>query len=81
MHQQSQIPRDPLQQNAEVQDAGRINKTQVQKGLSALKAMAAKDIEQRHLFLPYQSVILSTTNYGLNLTTWSQSNLLKLNKV
>ena len=30
-HEQSQIPRDPLRQNAYVQDAGRINKTQVQK--------------------------------------------------
>ena len=30
-HEQSQIPRDPLRQNADVQDAGRINKTQAQK--------------------------------------------------
>ena len=51
------------------------------KGLSALKAMAAKGIEQRHLFLLYQSVILSVNDYGLSLTTLSQSNLLKLDRV
>ena len=50
-------------------------------GLSALKAMASKGIEQRHLFLLYQSVILSVTDCGLGLTTLSQSNLLKLNRV
>ena len=31
------------------------------KGLSVLKAKAAKGIEQRDLFLPYQSVVLSDT--------------------
>ena len=68
--------------NADVQAEGRINKTQVQeKRLSALKAMAAKGIEQRHLFLLYQSVILSVIDYGLGLTTLSQSNLLKLDRV
>ena len=51
------------------------------KGLSALKAMASKGIEQRHLFLLYQSVILSVIDYGLGLTTLSQSNLLKLDRV
>ena len=33
------------------------------KGLSVLKAMAAKGIEQCHLFLLYQSVVLSVTDY------------------
>ena len=51
------------------------------KGLSALKAMASKGIEQHHLFLLYQSVILSVIDYGLGLTTLSQSNLLKLERV
>ena len=37
------------------------------KGLSVLKAMAAKVIEQRHLFLLYQSVVLSVIDYGLGL--------------
>ena len=37
------------------------------KGLSVLKAMAAKGIEQRHLFLLYQSVVLSVVDYGLGL--------------
>ena len=49
--------------------------------MSALKAMASKGIEQRHLFLLYQSVILSVIDYGLGLTTLSQSNLLKLDRV
>ena len=51
------------------------------KELSSLKAMAAKGIEQRDLFLLYQSVPLSVIDYGLGLSTLSQSNLLKLNKV
>ena len=51
------------------------------KGLSALKAVASKRIEQRYLFLLYQSVILSIIGYGLGLTTLSQSNLLKLDRV
>ena len=51
-------------------------KLRCKKGLSALKAMASKGIEQRHLFLLYQSVILSVIDYGLGLTTLSQSNLL-----
>ena len=48
------------------------------KGVSVLKAMAAQDIEQRHLLLLYQSVVLSVIDYGLGLTTMSQTNLLKL---
>ena len=56
-------------------------KLRCKKGLSALKAMASKGMEQRHLFLLYQSVILSVTDYGLGLTTLSQSNLLKLDRV
>ena len=51
------------------------------KGLAALKAMAAKGIEQRHLFLLYQSVVLSRIDYGLGLTTISQTNLQKLDRV
>ena len=43
--------------------------------------MASKGIKQRHLFLLYQSVILSVIDYGLSLTTLSQSNLLKLDRV
>ena len=80
-HEQSQIPRDPLRQNAYVQDAGRINKTQVQKRTVHVKSHGFKGIEQRHLFLLYQSVILSVIDYGLGLTTLSQSNLLKLDRV
>ena len=56
-------------------------KLRCKKGLSALKAMASKGIEQRHLFLLFQSVILSVIDYGLGLTTLSQSNLLKLDRV
>ena len=51
------------------------------KELSTLKSMASKGIEQRHLFLLYQSVILSVIDYGPGLTTLSQSNLLKLDRV
>ena len=43
--------------------------------------MASKGIEQRHMFLLYQSVILSAIDYGLDFTTLSQSNLLKLDRV
>ena len=50
-------------------------------GLSVLKAMAAKGIDQRHLLLLYQSVVLSVTDYGLGLTTVAQTNLLKLDRV
>ena len=53
----------------------------LKKGLSVLKAMAAKGIEQRHLFLLYQSVVLSVIDYGLGLTTMAQTNLLKLDRV
>ena len=51
------------------------------KGLSVLKAMAAKGIEKRHLFLLYQSVVFNVTDYGLGLTTMAQTNLLKLDRV
>ena len=37
------------------------------KGLLVLKAMDAKGIEQCHLFLLYQSVVLSDTDYRLSL--------------
>ena len=37
------------------------------KGLSVLKAKAAKGIEQRHLFLLYQSVVPSVIDYWLSL--------------
>ena len=50
-------------------------------GLSTLEAMDAKGIEQRHLFLLYQTVILSVLDYNLCLTTLSQSNLLRLDRV
>ena len=56
-------------------------KLRCKKGLSALKAMVSKGNEQRHLFLLYQSVILSVIDYGLGLTTLSQSNLLKLDRL
>ena len=56
-------------------------KLRCKKGLSTLKAMASKGIEQRHLFLLYKSVILSVIDYGLGLTNLSQSNLLKLDRV
>ena len=44
-------------------------KLRCKKRLFALKAMASKSIEQRFLFLLYQSVILSVIDYGLGLTT------------
>ena len=47
------------------------------KGLSVLKAMAAKGIEQRHLFLMYQNVVLSVIDYGIGFTM-SQTNLPRL---
>ena len=49
--------------------------------VSVLKAMAAKGIKQCHLFLLYQSVVLSIIDYGLGLTTVAQTNLLKVDKV
>ena len=54
---------------------------EVQERLSVLKAMDAKGTEQRQLFLLYQSVLLSVTDYGLSLTTMAQTNLLKLDRV
>ena len=80
-HEQSQIPRDPLRQNLTYKTQVESTKLRCKKGLSALKAMASKGIEQCHLFLLYQSVILSVTDHGLGLTTLSQSNLLKLDRV
>ena len=56
-------------------------KLRCKKGLSALKTMASNGIEQRHLFLLYQSVILNVIDYGLSPTTLSQYNLLKLDRV
>ena len=52
-------------------------KLRCKKGLSTLKVMASKGIERHHLFLLYLSVILSVIDCGLGLTTLSQSNLLK----
>ena len=46
-----------------------------------MKAVASNGIEQRHLFLLCHSVILDVIDYGLGLTTLSQSNLLKLDRV
>ena len=59
----------------------KLTKLRCKKGQSVLKAMASKGIEQRQLFLLYQSVMFSVIVYGLGLTTLSQSNLLKLNRV
>ena len=56
-------------------------KLRCKKGLYALGAMDSKGIEQCHLFLLYQSVILSVIDNGLGLTTLSKSNLLKLDMV
>ena len=57
------------------------NNNQCRTGLSSLKAMVAKDIEQSHLFLLRHSVILSVVDYSLGLTTLSQPNPLKLDSV
>ena len=43
--------------------------------------MAAKGIEQHHLFLLFQSVVLIVIDYGLGHTTMAQTNLLKLDRV
>ena len=51
------------------------------KGLSVLKVMSVKGIEQNHLFLLYQSMVLSVTDYGQGLTTMAQTTLLKLDRV
>ena len=56
-------------------------KLRCKKGLSALKAMASKGIDQRRLLLLYHSVLLGAIDYGLGLITLSQSNLLKLDRV
>ena len=79
-HEQSQIPRDSLRRNTDVQTQVESAKLRCKKGLSALKAMASKGIEQLHLFMLYQSVIHSIIDYGLGLTTLSQSSLLKLDR-
>ena len=50
------------------------------KGLSALKAIAAKGIEQSSAPV-YQSVILSVIDYDLGLTIPSESNPLQPDKV
>ena len=52
-----------------------------ERSVSVPKAMAAKSIEQRHLFLLYQSVVLSFIDCGLSLTTMAHANLLKLGRV
>ena len=70
-----------VEANSKPHDMIESTKLRCKKGLSALKAMASKGIEQRHLFLLYQSVILSVIDYGLGLTTLSQSNLMKLDRV
>ena len=51
------------------------------KGMSVIKAMAVKGIEQRHLFRLYQGIVLSVIDYGLGLTTMSQTNLQKLDRI
>ena len=45
---------------------------------TVLRPMAAKDIEQRHIFLLYQSTVFNVIDYGLGITTMSQTNVLKL---
>ena len=57
MHKQPQIPRDPLRQNADVQEA---DQNMSVKKDCPLKAVASKGIGQRHLFLLYHSVSLTT---------------------
>ena len=51
------------------------------KGLSVLKAMGTKGIQQRQLFLLYQSVVLCVTDCGLGLRRMARTNLLKLDRV
>ena len=46
-----------------------------------IKSTKLRCLEQRHLFLLYQSVILSVIDYGLGLTALPQSNLLKLDRM
>ena len=46
-----------------------------------LSAMVAMSTEQHHLFLLYQSLVHSVTDYGLGLATMAQTNLLKLDRV
>ena len=55
--------------------------TRSQKGLNALKTMAAMDIEQRMLFTLYRYLILSVIDYGLGLLTVSKSQLMKLERI
>ena len=76
--QVNEISRDPLLQNADPQKTRGNNSTEVQE---KSEAMAAEGIEQCHLFLLYQSVVLSVTDYGPGLTTMAQTNLLKLDSV
>ena len=40
-----------------------------------LEAMAAEDVKQSHLFLLYDNMVPSVTDYALGLTTLSQTNL------
>ena len=46
-----------------------------------LSAMVAMSTEQQHLFLLYQGLVHSVTDYGLGLATMAQTNLLKLDRV
>ena len=68
--------------NVDLQITRGNNSTEVQERpvSPVLKAWAANGIEQRHLFLLYQSVLLSVIDNGLGLTTVSQTNLLKLDQ-
>ena len=60
--ERSQIPRDPLRQNAYVQDAGRINKTQVQERTARVKSHGFK----RHENNVICSTMLSKKNRGVD---------------
>ena len=52
--------------------------TRPQKGLNALKTMAAMDLERRMLFTLYQHLVLSVIDYRLGLLTISKSQMAKL---
>ena len=60
--QVSEIPWDPLLQNADLQKQVETTALKCKKGPPVLKVVAANGIE-RHLFLLYQSVVLSVTDY------------------
>ena len=64
-HEQSQIHFDRMLTYKTTVES---TKLRCKKALCVLKAMASKDIEQRHPFLLYQSVILCVIDHGLGLS-------------